>query len=143
MLPFKSMKINFATTKEKMRFSGTEGDWTDDGQGNYEVWVLKLSSFIFMLSVLSHELIEIGWCWLHGVTAKEADAFDSIWYGKKDVVDENIDYGIRKDCPYRGGHMWGIRMEQLVIFIFGGVFGFRKLWKEYGKACDKAILEQP
>ena len=140
MLPFKSMKINFGVPKKKMRFSGTEGDWTDDGKGNYEVWVIKLP-FIFMLVVLFHELIEIGWCFLHGVRAKEADAFDAIWYGKKDVVDENIDYGTRIDCPYRGGHLWGIRIEHLIIFILSGGFGYFKLWKEYGEACDKAILE--
>ena len=61
MLPFKSMKINFGVSRNKMRFL-SEGDWTDDGKGNYEVWVIKLP-FIFMLAVLFHELIEIGWGW--------------------------------------------------------------------------------
>ena len=139
MLPFLTLKINFGVSKEAMRFSGTEGDWTDDGQGNYEVWVINLSSFIFMLAVLFHELIEIGWCWLHGITAKEADAFDAIWYKKVDAVAENIDYGVRKDCPYRIGHRWGIVMEYVVIFILSGGFGFFQVWKEYGIACDKAV----
>lgn len=136
----KSIKLHFGCSKEDMRFSGTEGDWTDDGNGNYTVWIIKLDSPLFMMAILFHELIEMLWCYLHGVTAADADAFDAIWY-KKGIVEDNIDYGTRKDCPYRVGHKLGIIIEYIVVFMISGL-GFRKAWNEYGEQCDKAIINK-
>jgi len=115
----KKFDIQFNTPIEKLRYT-TAADWTIK-KDVLTIWMCATKDWRYQAIVFMHEITEIFWCIKNGVTAKRADAFDSLWEKEleKGIHRPEEEAGFDKRCPYRGGHIWGARMEHLFCWILG------------------------
>jgi hypothetical protein len=89
--------------------------------GTFEIWLCYTSDWRYQFIVLAHELTEWAWCIKHNVTAESADGFDAIWEAEihMGLHGPEQEAGFDRRCPYRGGHVWGARIERIMCFILG------------------------
>jgi len=87
------------------------------------------------IAVIFHELIEAGICVSKGITTEECDAFDALFEHEYElgIWPKSVEAGFDKRCPYRKGHIWGSRLEKLVLFLIGANR------KECDAECDKLM----
>ena len=120
----------------------TLGDWwwgdadhNLDQNGDLYIIISKMNDWRYTFPILFHELIEIAWCLVHGVTSVVADAFDDLWEEeiRQGLHKPEEEAGFDKRCPYRGGHIWGARFERLVCWILG------INWKQYCRDCEEVF----
>jgi hypothetical protein len=116
------LKIKFHRydSVNQMPFS-TGGYWWWDkpeNKGTLHVAVIKASNWRFEAAVWCHELVEVLYCWIFGITTEEADRFDQIYEDgyKNGSIPITNDAGCDRRCPYYWGHMAGICMEYIVIY---------------------------
>jgi hypothetical protein len=125
--------------KEYQKFN-TTGYWEtrhpktwENGETDNDIAIAvnRLPDWRYQISVTFHELIELCWCKLHGVTTKECDDFDEIYEElyRSGKIPQTKDPGDDKKCPYYRGHQWGKLFERIVCFIL------KVKWKEYVKSC--------
>lgn len=108
------------TPIKELRFT-TAGDWTMRKDGSFEIWICETKDWRYQFIVLMHELTEWAWCLKNKVSAAKADAFDDQWEWelKNGIHRPEEEAGFDKRCPYRGGHVWGARIEHLFCWILG------------------------
>ncbi len=127
------------TPLKELRFT-TAGDWTMREDGTFEIWLCEIEDWRYQFIVLIHELTEWAWCLWRGVGAGESDAFDALWESelKMGLHLPEEEAGFDKRAPYRGGHVWGARMEWVFCYILG--IGWRKYcetWNEFFRKFPK------
>ena len=130
------MKINIFTIKQHEQRFTTIGDWKilystitrRVGGRKHEgvidltrpneltIWITEMPDWRWWISVLVHELVEVCYCMLKGITNKECDDFDA-WYETQydaGLIPKSQEAGYDKRCPYRVGHVWGDRISWAV-----------------------------
>lgn len=130
-MTFPRLNIEFCAVGAQ-RFT-TLGDWWENADGSFEIRVTDMPDFRHTVAILMHELIEWAVCQWWNVKTIDCDDFDRLWEEELSAglhkVEEEA--GFDRRCPYRAGHVWGCRLERLVIFILRG------RWKEYLTSCDE------
>lgn len=113
-----NIEIEFIPHKQH-RFT-TIGYWFVQ-DGTLYIQVSNEISWQNKIATVFHELIEAGICISKGITTEECDAFDAQFEEeyKRKKWDINTEAGLDKRCPYRKGHIWGNRLEWLVMFLLG------------------------
>ena len=99
----------------------TAGNWGVGEDGSILVTLTETSDWRYQAIVLMHEMTEIFWCKNNAVTGEACDAFDAIWEKELNsgIHRPEEEAGFDKRCPYRGGHVWGARIEHLFCWILG------------------------
>jgi hypothetical protein len=113
--------------------------WTlPHNKGTLIIQVHKLP-WRFELAVWGHELVEVFYCWLFGITTEEADKFDSFYEQEYEVgrIPKTAEPGCDARCPYHWGHMAGIVWERICIY---GTFAS---WKKYEIECNRVMGIEP
>jgi hypothetical protein len=116
--------------------------WFDEPQnkGTLNIEVVKLSDWRFEAAVWGHELIEILYCKIVGVTTEQADEFDAMYergYANGSIP-KSREPGHDPKCCYHWGHMMGVAWEHICVY---GTFAS---WSRYLAECDKLMgIEQP
>ncbi len=87
------------------------------------------------LAVWGHEIIEVVYCWLFGVTTEEADKFDSFYEEEYAAgrISPDKEPGHDPRCPYHVGHMLGVIWEHVCIRLT-----FASMLK-YEKECNEIM----
>lgn len=112
----------------------TCGTWWEDGDV-LEVRLAQMCDWRYEVAVLFHELIEFFWCQRRGIKTQPCDDFDE-WFERQYELGKypkTAESGFHKDCPYRGGHVWGSRFERVVTFILACS------WKKYCAECNHVM----
>ncbi len=108
----------------------TIGYWFVENE-TLTIQISKEISWQNKIATIFHELIEAGICIKDGITTAQCDAFDELfeqeyqdglWPVEKEA-------GFDRRCPYRKGHVWGHRMERIVMFLLGVD------WNESNEEC--------
>src|SRR6266849_3414976 len=96
---------------EEQRFT-TLGDWFEIARGSYQIILTQMDDWRHIALVLVHELTELIICWRDHVTTAQADEFDQLWEIElqEGIQSPSVEAGFDKRCPYRKGHIWGVRM---------------------------------
>lgn len=116
----------------------TVGYWRWDqpnNKGCLHVYVTKMCDWRFELAVWGHEIVEILYCWLFGVTTEKADEFDNYYEAEYEAgrISPTEEPGCDPKCPYHWGHMMGIVWEHIAIH---GTFAS---WKKYEAECNRVM----
>ena len=111
----------------------TIGDWWEEGD-SLQVRITEMD-WRYQFAVLFHELIEFSMCKARGITTAECDSFDALFETEYESGKwpKSVEAGFDSRCPYRKGHIWGSRLERIVIFLLGAS------WNDYLKTCDNLM----
>lgn len=116
--------INFrAIPHEEQRYP-TVGDWWIDEEGIWQVRVSKMSDWRYEFLVFFHEILELAWCEVNGISQADVDAFD-IEYENNREEGNTSEPGDDSKAPYRIGHYSATLVEKMACVILGCD------WKEY------------
>ena len=116
------MKVKLKRLPGRHPVYTTVGYWSwdkPDNKGTLTIEVSKMKDWRHELAVWGHEIIEVFYCWLFGVTTEEADKFDSFYeaeYAAGRISPED-EAGDDRRCPYHWGHMGGVVWEHIVIRV--------------------------
>ena len=130
------MKIEIKSIPQNEQRFTTQGDWWEDEDSEtLQIRVTEMDNLKYWFTVLVHELVEICFCRILGVTTWQADEFDMTWErelsnGLHNLTDEA---GEDSRCPYRVGHMAGEKAELIMSLLLGFDFD------EYCEYCDNLI----
>lgn len=127
------MKINIYTVHQRQHRFTTIGDWKLEYHprqpmpGRHRnahplvpreltLWITEMPDWRWWISVLVHELVEVCYCMVKGITNKECDDFDAFYEAEYDAgrIPRSQEAGYDKRCPYRVGHVWGDRVSWVV-----------------------------
>lgn len=137
------MKVEFQRVTDGMFRGGTKayttcGYWwweRPNNKGTLHIEIRKMPSIRHEIAVWGHELIEVSWCWLRGITTEACDLFDD-WFECQYLlgnVPKTMEGGFHRDCPYRTGHVLGFIWEWVWIHATFGSFD------AYDRACNEAM----
>jgi len=115
------MRISIKTVPYSEMSRTTAADWKIHEDGSVEIWAVETDDWKMSAIVLFHELAEIFFCKMDGITSKEADAFDDLW--EKELAEgrhrPEEEAGCDPRCPYRLAHRAGMFVESVMCFVFG------------------------
>lgn len=129
------MKIRLKRIDQRDQKYTTLGYWfftERDNKGVLVVEVSKMKDWRHELAVWGHELIEVAYCKLMGITTEECDKFDDAFEKRYESgeISPMVEGGDQKECPYYVGHRLGVAWEHFIIALtFAG-------WKRYVLACE-------
>jgi hypothetical protein len=131
------MKINILTIQQSEHRFTTIGDWKIEYAGitrkcgrfvrsegitdftrpkELTIWITEMPDWRWWISVLVHELFEVCYCMVKGITNKECDEFDAYYETQYDagLIPRSQEAGYDKRAPYHVGHVWGDRLSWIV-----------------------------
>lgn len=115
----------------------TLGHWFEKEDNSFCILLTEMKDWRYVALVFIHEFTELFICWKEGITTDMADNFDSLWESelKKGLHKIEQEAGFDKRCPYRKGHVWGVRMERLFSWLLG------VKWSKYVSYCNELMKE--
>lgn len=97
----------------------TIGDWMERDDGDeWRIFVSSFDDWRYTVLIAIHELVEMAWCFLHGVSEESVSAFD-IDYEKKRKKGDTSEPGDDPRAPYHTGHRLATRVERMAAIALG------------------------
>jgi hypothetical protein len=132
------MKIVCKTVDGRPGGFTTCGYWSwsePNNKGTLTIEVARFTDWRFALAVWGHEILEVIYCWIFGVTTEKADEFDAFYEREYDAgrIPKECEPGDDPRCPYYIGHRAGVFWEYLCIYCtFAG-------WSRYAQECNRIM----
>lgn len=117
---------------ESQRLKGNVGDYFYDQDGTLNIRVSDLGNTLYERLVAIHELCEVTMTEDKGITEKEIQDFDEMFYAEEDNdVYHNVkEAGWDIRCPYRKEHGISENIERQIALHCGVI------WEDYEQAID-------